>query len=159
MCVGGLNPSRPTYFYKFIGNHHDVYQFGVYYGMQEKEAVCKKHGLTRFVIYGGENGFRCTKCRQEAVSKYRKNTKIRTLEVYGGKCIICGYNRYHGALHFHHVNPELKEFGLSCKGITRSKEKVDAELKKCVLVCANCHAEIEAGITQIPVELLEGVVI
>ncbi|MBI4999803.1 hypothetical protein HZB97_03475 [Candidatus Gottesmanbacteria bacterium] len=60
----------------------------------------------------------------------------------------CGYNRYQGALDLHHINGE-KEFGISDKGYTRSWKKVKAELDKCVLVCANCHREIAAGITQL----------
>lgn len=61
--------------------------------------------------------------------------------------MICGYNKYSGALDFHHLNPKLKSFGLSVKGLSYSWESVLEESKKCVLVCKNCHAEIEAGIT------------
>jgi hypothetical protein len=31
----------------------------------------------------------------------------------GGKCQCCGYNKYIGALEFHHVDPEQKDFGVS----------------------------------------------
>jgi len=64
-------------------------------------------------------------------------------------CQICGYNRYPGALELHHINGK-KGFGISDKGYTRSWKKVKAELDKCVLVCANCHREIEAGVMQLP---------
>ena len=76
-----------------------------------------------------------------------------SIEYKGGKCQICGYNRHQGALELHHLNSKTKEFGISDKGYTRSWEKVRAELDKCVLVCANCHRELEAGITQLPKEI------
>ena len=38
-----------------------------------------------------------------------------------------------------------KEFALSPEGVTRSLERARAEARKCVLLCANCHAEVEAG--------------
>lgn len=67
----------------------------------------------------------------------------------GGKCCVCGYNKYLGALEFHHLNPNEKDFGISNKGYTRSFEKVKEELDKCILVCSNCHKEIHAGLIDI----------
>lgn len=67
----------------------------------------------------------------------------------GGKCQICGYNRYQGALDLHHVNGK-KEFGIGDKGYTRSWKKIRAEIEKCILVCANCHREIEGGFIELP---------
>jgi len=48
-------------------------------------------------------------------------------------------------LEFHHLDKETKSFGLSKKGIIRSWESIKKELDKCVLICANCHREVEAG--------------
>jgi predicted HNH restriction endonuclease len=59
-------------------------------------------------------------------------------------------------LDFHHLNGKEKEFGLSQKGITRSWAKTELELKKCILVCSNCHREIHAGITQPPSAMMDG---
>ena len=85
-----------------------------------------------------------------AVAKRRRKIKTLALEYKGGKCQVCGYQKYQGALDLHHLGD--KEFGIGDKGYTRSWEKVKAELDKCVLVCANCHREIEGGITQLPSE-------
>ena len=52
-----------------------------------------------------------------------------------------------GALQFHHLDPSQKEFGVSGRGVTRAIAKARAEAKKCFLLCANCHAEVEAGVT------------
>jgi 5-methylcytosine-specific restriction endonuclease McrA len=63
----------------------------------------------------------------------------------GGCCAICGYVGCVAALQFHHRNPSTKLFSLATEGATRSLAKARAEAKKCVLLCANCHAEVEAG--------------
>jgi len=63
----------------------------------------------------------------------------------GGACALCGYDRCVRALHFHHIDPETKEFGISRRGFTRSIQQMREEAAKCVLLCSNCHAEVEAG--------------
>jgi len=67
----------------------------------------------------------------------------------GGSCRICGYSRSLAALHFHHLDPEEKRFGMGREGVTRSLAEMRAEARKCALLCANCHAEVEAGIVRI----------
>lgn len=77
----------------------------------------------------------------EQVKNFRNNRKNQIVYVMGEKCQICGYNKSNSALELHHINPEDKEFTLN-KGQLFSWEKLQDELKKCVLVCANCHREI-----------------
>ena len=57
----------------------------------------------------------------------------------GAKCEICGYDRCMDALEFHHLYESDKEFGLSEKDYARAWKRVEKELGKCVLLCANCH--------------------
>lgn len=64
----------------------------------------------------------------------------------GGSCIYCGYNRCQRALHFHHVDPEKKKLNMATAPWKTAKK----ELKKCVILCANCHAEIHAGMKFLP---------
>lgn len=90
---------------------------------------------------------------RKAVTKRRKKLRLMAREYKGGKCMICNYDRCLEALDFHHLDPSKKGFGLSEKGITRSWEKIRVEIDKCILICANCHREIHAGITQLPVEI------
>jgi hypothetical protein len=63
----------------------------------------------------------------------------------GGACVLCGYSRYLGALEFHHLDPSAKRFAIAGRGFTRSFADARDEAKKCVLLCGNCHAEVEAG--------------
>src|SRR3989338_1346700 len=91
--------------------------------------------------------------RQELIragAKRRRKIKDMAISYKGGQCEVCGYRKYQGALDLHHLDPKSKEFGIADKGYTRSWTKVKAELDKCILACANCHREIESGITQLP---------
>ncbi len=88
----------------------------------------------------------------KAVAKRRRKIKLMSIEYKGGKCQICGYNKYPGALDLHHFKGN-KSFGIADKGYTRSWDTVKKELDKCILVCSNCHREVEAGITQPPREI------
>jgi len=81
-----------------------------------------------------------------AVTKRRRKLKHLAIQYKGGKCMFCGYSRCSGALDFHHINESDKEFGLSVRGLTRSWIKIKNEIEKCILVCANCHREIHAGL-------------
>ncbi len=89
---------------------------------------------------------------KQAVAKRRKLLRQQALEYKGGQCQLCGYNTCIEALEFHHFLNE-KNFGISAKGYTRSWKKVQKELDICVLLCANCHREVENGITQLPREI------
>lgn len=49
-------------------------------------------------------------------------------------------------LDFHHIDPSQKEGTISrMVNEFRSKESIMEEIKKCVLVCSNCHRKIHAG--------------
>jgi len=85
----------------------------------------------------------------KAVTKRRRKIKQLAIAYKGGQCQICGYSKYQGALDLHHIDQDSKEFGIGDKGYTRSWEKVKIELDKCTLLCANCHREVEAGVTQL----------
>ena len=84
-----------------------------------------------------------------AVSKRRKKLKEMAVQLKGGKCQMCGYNRYMGALSFHHVDEKTKSFDLSTKGLTRSWKRIKGEVQKCILVCENCHREIHGGLIKL----------
>lgn len=81
----------------------------------------------------------------EAVKKRRKKIKEMAIEYKGGKCQLCGYDKCKDALEFHHLDPKEKDFGISSNGLTRAWTKVQEELDKCVMLCANCHRETHAN--------------
>lgn len=111
----------------------------------EELRECVKHGKTLFTQES--NGrWRCKKCRVDAVAKKRRNLKLKAVELKGGKCQICGYNKCVDALDFHHLDESVKSFCIASKGYTRAWSAVEKEINKCILVCANCNREIHAGL-------------
>ncbi len=106
------------------------------------QSRCATHGEGPFRLEG-RGYYRCKECRKQRVIEWRRRAKSRLIAEAGGCCQICGYKRYNGALHFHHRDPGLKEFALSRGGWGRAIEKLRAEAAKCVLLCSNCHAEVE----------------
>jgi 5-methylcytosine-specific restriction endonuclease McrA len=91
---------------------------------------------------------------KKAVDKRRKKLREMAVQFRGGRCQLCGYNKCTSAFEFHHIDPHQKDFDISMNGLTRAWSKVRAELRRCVLLCANCHREIHAGITQLPKKIL-----
>lgn len=90
----------------------------------------------------------------EAVKRWRKNTKRRLIEGMGGKCVICEYDKCDAALEFHHLDASKKEFGLgAARGSIKNWKKLVEEVKKCILLCSNCHREFHEGLIVLPTEV------
>ncbi len=111
--------------------------------------TCAVHGETAFRIYS-YGRTRCLRCRSEAVTRRRRKVKRILVEEAGGHCTICGYDRCPDALEFHHLDRASKAFALSAAGVTRALSKARLEAQKCMLLCANCHAEVEGGVSEVP---------
>jgi len=59
---------------------------------------------------------------------------------FGACCFLCGYDTNYAAFDFHHLRD--KSFPVNTITIEKSTAALEAELKKCVLLCRNCHADI-----------------
>ena len=69
--------------------------------------------------------------------------KQELINLMGGKCTMCGYNKNYAALDFHHVHPEEKSFPLDARHLSNcSVKSLIEEANKCILLCANCHREL-----------------
>lgn len=99
---------------------------------------CKICG--REYVYDRSKGHRKEKCNYCMVKSQRRKMKKYLISLLGGKCKKCGYDRCISALEFHHKNPLEKDFALSGSKIN-SRKKMETEVKKCILLCANCHRE------------------
>jgi transposase len=118
-------------------------------GLPMATLSCPHHGESSHVREP-RGYYRCRQCRQEAVVRRRRKVKAILLREAGGCCRMCGYDRCVAALAFHHLDPEVKEFGVAQGGMARSIEHLRAEVRKCILLCSNCHAEVESGVSSIP---------
>jgi len=110
--------------------------------------LCPTHGETEFVIEG-RGYYRCKQCRVSAVTRRRRRVKAILVAEAGGRCALCGYDRCAAALAFHHLDPSQKRLHVSANGRGVALETLRAEAAKCMLVCANCHAEVEAGFASV----------
>lgn len=125
----------------------------------EKELQCPI--CNQFFISRHPNRKFCYDCIPENAPPdkrafYKQKAVKHQLVLYkGGCCEKCGYNKYEGALEFHHIDPSQKDFSISQINFNSSIYNLayfKAEVDKCKLLCANCHREehhnlsIEKGI-------------
>jgi len=80
-------------------------------------------------------------CRLWAQKK-RLAKKMKLLRLANKfECEICGESRI-WCLEFHHMDPEAKEFAIGKAPANISRAKLMKEIKRCKLVCRNCHADL-----------------
>ena len=115
---------------------------------QTMERICPVCGATFTPKTASANLRKCCyDCHPDGVTLTRGLMLDLVRKINGGKCRRCGYDRYGGALEFHHINPAEKDFTIS-NDRAKLEESIE-ESKKCVLLCANCHRELHAGLFDI----------
>lgn len=117
-------------------------------GKTRISGLCVRHGTQNFLVFA-DGRTSCARCNVEAVSRRRRRVKQILVDEAGGRCALCGYSRFAGALQFHHRELKEKAFGLSQFGHTIALDRAREEALKCVLLCANCHAEVEGGVASL----------
>lgn len=86
----------------------------------------------------------------QIVKDWRRRTKERLVQAFGSECGICGYNKSFEAFDFHHLDPSEKDFSFAgARANPVSWPKLVVEARKCVMLCANCHREVHAGVAEI----------
>lgn len=106
---------------------------------------CKKDCATTdfYSRRGKENSsVYCKSCTSIQTVERQRRLKQEIVDYKGGSCVKCGYNKYIGALEFHHLDPSKKDFTIAHRRLTKLNDEIKNELEKCILVCANCHREI-----------------
>lgn len=82
----------------------------------------------------------CKRCLCKNHNARWVERKIKAIGLFGGKCCRCGYCKNYAALEFHHLDPKKKDF-IWTKLRRMGWDQIIDELKKCILLCANCHRE------------------
>ncbi len=106
------------------------------------DLVCANCHRIRHAVLDADRG-------GHAVVEHRRRRKIRAIVYMGKTCNGCGRDGLPAIFEFHHRNAAEKEFGISNTGIPHKWETVIAELAKCVMLCANCHREVHAGVREL----------
>jgi hypothetical protein len=88
---------------------------------------------------------RCGPCEKKRWRQKMREERARIKEAFGGKCSKCGYNRCSAALHFHHKRRRQGMWKTFKKGSVSLRE-LRAHPERFVLLCANCHIELEEEI-------------
>lgn len=91
----------------------------------------EEHGLNKYTLRGTQK-------------------KLELIELFGGKCEKCGYDKNISAFDFHHINPYEKMFEVKIQVIkSKTDDEILNEAMKCMLLCANCHRELHSPHTDI----------
>jgi hypothetical protein len=101
------------------------------------------------LLTGRQTKFCSLACKNKDLQSYEAQKrrglarKLDIIKAAGGRCSICGYDKNLAALVFHHNDSSSKDFKLDMRSLSNRKlEPVLNEIDKCILVCANCHAEL-----------------
>lgn len=98
-------------------------------------SYCGLDGIQKIIAKENRNTW------ERQYTRHRKIKKI-LIERLGGACQNCGYNRNLAVLQFHHIDPETKEISLDARSMGNvSLDRLEKEIQKCKLLCANCHIE------------------
>ena len=113
--------------------------------------ICKRCNaakpLDEFYANRGSAGgrlARCKPCVRDAYAEGRSQRQrevlayIQAIKVERG-CADCGYRENAVALDFDHLPGHVKEYRIATMAAGLSRAKIDAEIAKCEVVCANCH--------------------
>lgn len=102
-----------------------------------RNAKGKREGITESARYRRDNPEKVTEWRQ----KYRRRNLMHVLNIkMSTPCADCGEHYPPVCMDFDHLDGEDKESSISAlMNQGASLARIDAEIAKCELVCANCH--------------------
>ena len=108
--------------------------------MKTKICTSCKLKLNETEFYAKQNRLqaKCKKCfNLYCMDRWTKRKKF-AIEYKGGICADCKKEYPHPVYDFHHLDPSEKDLQWTKMRLV-SKERMIAELDKCVLLCSNCH--------------------
>lgn len=128
--------SNPDYILR-----RDVFYPLNYRGNMKKCSSCNEVKDDNSFYKKGSSGLTNSMCKAcfnaYCVSRWR-DRKYKIVQRLGGKCNDCHESYHPNVFDFHHLDPSTKEFDWNRMRLL-SDAKLNAELAKCVMLCANCH--------------------
>lgn len=122
------------------------------------ERRCSCHGLAK--VKTG-NSWACpVQVKERRVRRREQGQKSFAAWLSAQKvspCTDCGESHPSCVMDFHHRDPSAKLFGISSRAWHKSEEKLQEEIDKCDLLCANCHRRRTNGISPVGYTLKEAV--
>jgi hypothetical protein len=110
------------------------------------------HLLRQIEIENFNMSKRKRNCKLENQRRKQKNLLWYLQFIKGKCCEHCGNNNPI-VFEWHHVDPTQKERLVSEMLNRWSLPSIKKEIAKCILLCANCHREVHAGISQLPLDI------
>jgi len=120
-----------------LRNTRDLTKPKVVRNKTKRKFICKTCKKEKFEACRATS---CNTCRSRAERQKRKKQIVANM---GGKCEICGYDKSVAALDFHHRDEKEKKFEIS-SNLRKKWNELEHELKKCMLICSNCHRELHS---------------
>ena len=77
--------------------------------------------------------------RNQLRTKQRQLKKQSWVVKFGSKCYDCGHAFPDCVFEFHHLDPQTKTHTDPSKVFMFSDKRIEDELSKCIMLCANCH--------------------
>jgi hypothetical protein len=81
----------------------------------------------------------------ERDKRVKEELNLLILEAKKNGCLCCP-EKNPICLDFHHKDPKKKDKAVAKLLGFKNKERLLNEIKKCIVVCANCHRKIHAGV-------------
>jgi hypothetical protein len=114
---------------------------------------CPKCGqlktLDNFRIHKGRHQSWCNPCTDASSIISKKNRiarRRRWIDKYklSKGCLNCGFDKSSVSLDWHHINEKDKNHGIAHM-FDHSLRRLFCELRKCVILCANCHRMLHSN--------------
>ena len=133
LCITCKNTKSDAEFYRDLASKDGL------------QSACKECGKLR-----ARKSYRDSPERQKRFAEFSKQSKRECLVFIDSikrenKCAICDEN-HESCLDFHHIDPTIKEGSVSRLAGKKNRKLVVEEIKKCVILCSNCHRKFHAGV-------------
>ena len=100
--------------------------------------MCSIEGCVETKTRAGKCKFHYNEYMKNYIASRYKRLRAEWIDKLGGECVVC---KTTSNLEFDHIDASQKEYNIAKILSTHSKLKVESEMKKCQLLCKECHLE------------------